>query len=216
MSSESQEETTCWIIANICMQGTAALFSAISAMALTGTISGDIETRGAISLSFTSLMFTSLLVKATIGCHWIHAAAKGNAESDQDYKSMIKIKAVILGMVDCAFDIIAAVAFINGFDLAFEDIDKSTLLLAIGTWSGVSEEVLSFILELLYYIFGKLEIAAYFCVFIELSFGAIEFIVGFMLLSGAENIDQGFKEAAIWGLIAVGIIEFGLMHLYFP
>ena len=86
-----------------------------------------------------------------------HRYIDPNDESDIDFGKShslwqvpsvnTKQKAAIIGLVDCTFDIISALALLYGVD--FQSTDITSYLITLGTLIGFSEEIIELILEII-------------------------------------------------------------------
>ena len=134
-----------------------------------------------------------------------------------------KQKALIIGVIDCAFDVISALSLLYGVD--FQNADITSYLITLGTLIGFSEEMMELILEIILIFIDyisdrddnkKLQFHIISCL------GTIELMVAFVEISisahiiwnlNIENSDVDLGMKIGMGLLMFFIAMFGCIYV---
>eukprot|EP01083_Nonionella_stella_P067425 178328_1 len=138
----------------VILQGLATIFSGGSSAAIIGLLHiQDTNTRGIMIIVCAVSEFIMHIFKLlfSMDCGDKSLAKWNLQEGLIKTSTNTKSKAVILGLVDCAFDLIAAIAILNGIE--FSAYTAASLLITLGTFIGLSEEITELILELVLWCF---------------------------------------------------------------
>eukprot|EP01084_Bolivina_argentea_P051568 94873_1 len=130
---------------SIIIQLFATVFSAISTITIINLWNADDhQARGIVTIVFGALEFLMHIVKIV---YVIYISEK----EISTVSKLSKIKAIVIGFVDAVFDIIAAAAIIDGVNDFIEFNLTEQLFVAIGTLTGLSEEIVETFLELCFW-----------------------------------------------------------------
>eukprot|EP01084_Bolivina_argentea_P051567 94871_1 len=186
---------------SLIIQGLATIFSAISTITIINLWKTDDHlAMGIVIIVFGSLEFLMHIVKI------LYVLQLSN-KTISTVSKLSKIKAIVIGFVDAVFDIIVATAIIDGVtDFIVFNVSES-LFVAIGTLTGLSEEIVETVVEIFFFAVdekcGKCFWFLFVVTVVEILGAFIEVIVSVYLVANLKHT-QTFMVVAITVLIATG------------
>ena len=195
---------------SIIAQALAAICSMVSTITIINFFRiDDVETRTYIIIIFAIFEFVVQCFKLALPVkhgkdNYLSTAAAMCMTTTTNTKS----KAVIIGLVDATFDVIAAIAILNGVD--YVDFDATSILITVGTFIGFGEEVTELMIEIFIALMdcctdGDSTIA--FCV--TCCFGIVELIgsfieIGISMYVAAQISDP---DASLFVIITITVLS---------